>query len=353
MPTEIQRLEVVEPTVAEALQRADVDMQIQTARRFPRDIRRSIERCKELATLDAPTAQACSYALKRKGKDGRPTFINGPSVRLAEIIVSAWGNIRAQTRILDVGTKDVTAQAVCHDLESNVAIAKEVKRRITTRDGRRYGDDMIMMTCNAAASIALRNAIFAVIPKAYWQPVWDGAQNASFGDDKPIEERRSAMLEAFKGLGMSVDQVLSVVKRDKLDDVDIEDIKNLGGVFTSLRDGEMTVESLTGNGSKGEPKSLKDMAKKEAAKHAEEPVKPKERPQNEPEAQADGEIGDSDLYREIKAEYDKIPAGSRRLAAREQLGIGGRIELVRNMTITEANDILIGLQDIHKVMAMG
>lgn len=53
----------------------------------------------------------------------------------------------------------MTAQGVFHDLERNVAITYEVRRRIVDKNGRRYKPDMIGVTANAACSIALRNAI--------------------------------------------------------------------------------------------------------------------------------------------------------------------------------------------------
>ena len=86
---------------------------------------------------------------------------------MGEICLTAWGNAHAATKITEIGEKQVTAQAVCWDLEQNVRIAVEVRRRITDKRGNKFNDDMIGVTCNAAASIALRNAIFKVIPRAF------------------------------------------------------------------------------------------------------------------------------------------------------------------------------------------
>src|SRR5678816_4803120 len=97
------------------------------------------------------------YSLPRGGRN-----IVGPSVRFAEVVASSWGNIRSGARIIDIDDKFITAQGQCFDLEKNICVQVEVKRRITKKDGKRYDDDMIGVTGNAACSISLRNAVFKV-----------------------------------------------------------------------------------------------------------------------------------------------------------------------------------------------
>ena len=124
-----------------------------------------------MATLTQETAAACLYVLPRKDRDGKPVQIVGPSVRLAEICASAWGNIDFGSRIGREEQAYVIAQGFAFDLQTNTRCTFEVRRRITTREGRRYSEDLIQQTVNAAQSIALRNAIFRVIPRALVGPV--------------------------------------------------------------------------------------------------------------------------------------------------------------------------------------
>src|SRR3954464_1853056 len=135
----------------------EIGREIATAKRFPRSVTTFMRRAKEMATLTPEIAASCIYALPRK-ENGRQKNIEGPSARLAEICASAWGNLRAEGKVLGNDDQFVTARGTAWDVESNVAIAYEVKRRITTSKGDRYGADMIGVTGNAAASIALRNA---------------------------------------------------------------------------------------------------------------------------------------------------------------------------------------------------
>lgn len=88
-----------------AINKSEVDIQVSTAKAYPRDVEQSLKRIKQLATIDNETAENCFYALKRGD-----TFIEGPSVRLAEIIGCAWGNLRVQARIIGNDGKFITAQ---------------------------------------------------------------------------------------------------------------------------------------------------------------------------------------------------------------------------------------------------
>ena len=159
--TELVR-EVEGTGMVDVLQKGEIDMQIATAHKYPRSITQFRIDVMDMVTMDEGIAAECIYALPRGNK-----VIEGPSARLAEIVISAWGNSRAGTRIVEDRGNFIVAQAVFHDLQKNVAITYEVQRRITNKSGVRFNDDMITTTANAACSIALRNAVFKGVPKAY------------------------------------------------------------------------------------------------------------------------------------------------------------------------------------------
>lgn len=60
----------VNPTLPASMS-AGVDVQVATAKRFPRSIEAFVRRCKEMATLDAEVAASCVYALPRDGKQSQ------------------------------------------------------------------------------------------------------------------------------------------------------------------------------------------------------------------------------------------------------------------------------------------
>jgi len=234
-------LEVIQPSAIESIERAQIDIQIATARRFPRVLSAVKARMLSFATLDEETAQSCFYTLPaRKGGDGKP--LQGPSVRLAEIALSCYQNVKAGSRIIGDDGKFVTAQAVVHDLENNVCVVIEVQRRVTTKDGKRFGDDMIAVTGNAATSIALRNAVFRVVPRALINPVYHAARNVAVGDQKSLVVKRGKTIEWLGKKGVTLDRVLAAVGAAKLEDVNLEHLETLIGFGTSIKDGAITLE---------------------------------------------------------------------------------------------------------------
>lgn len=221
----------------EAQERAAIDIQIATAKRYPRTMSMVREKVLELATIDQSTAAECWYSLPREGK-----VISGPGVRLAEIVASSYGNLRTATRVVAIDEKHVTAQGVCHDLETNNAVSVEVKRRITNKYGKRYGDDMVMVTANAACAIALRNAVFKVVPGALLHDVFQKVKQVGMGDERTLAETREAIFAYFKGLGIDEKRVLGTVSKRAREDVTLEDAATLRGLATAIKEGTTTVE---------------------------------------------------------------------------------------------------------------
>ena len=234
-------VEVVASGVVEAQERAQIDTQIATAKRYPRAIAKCKASMLEIATLDEETAAGCFYTLPaRSGGDGKP--IQGPSVRMAEIALSSWGNLKAASRIIGDDGKSLTAQAVVVDLEKNVSVSIEVRRRVTNRDGRRYSDDMVNTTANAACSLALRNATFRVVPAAVIKPVYEAAKRVAIGNVKSITKTRAEIFERLKKKGVSEASILAVVGCAKIDEVDADKVADLIGIGNAIKDGQITLE---------------------------------------------------------------------------------------------------------------
>lgn len=223
------------------LSRQELDQQILTARAFPRSIRRFTTECLDMATLTEQVAADCIYALPRDGKT-----IEGPSARLAEIVASAWGNCRAGSRVVAEDAEFVTAQGVFHDLERNVSITYEVRRRITDRNGRRFKPDMIAVTGNAACSIALRNAVFKGVPKAFWSSIYDAARQAAVGDVKTISNKRADALAYLQKMGVTAEQVVAALGVGGIEDIGSDELTILRGFITAIKDGDASVDQVFG-----------------------------------------------------------------------------------------------------------
>lgn len=239
-----EQLEVIEniPVGAlEQMERASIDIQINTAKKYPRSLAVVKQRMLSFATLDEETAAGCFYTLPaRRGGDNKP--LQGPSVRLAEIALATYGHLRAGSRVIADDGKVLTAQGVVHDLENNVCISIEVKRRVTTKDGRRFSDDMVVTTGNAACSIALRNATFRVIPLALVKPVYEAAKRLAIGDAKSLSQRRAVAVEYFVKMGVPKDRIFGALGVSGLEDVTLEHLEVLQGYRTAIADKETTID---------------------------------------------------------------------------------------------------------------
>lgn len=251
----------------DTIERANVDSQIATAKQYPRDLRRAINNSIAMATLDGPTAQSCGYALPRGGKP-----ITGPSVHLAKLIVSNYGNIRAEAKVVQITDKQVISRGTCWDLENNVATAFEVRRSIVGRTGQRFSDDMITVTGNAANSIAYRNAVFSVIPRAITDKVYQAAQHCITGDlsdEDKIIARRKKCIDYFKDeFGITEQEVVMLCGKKTVNQIKANEIALLLGITQSLTDGDTTVDELMKPYRKEETKNAIAAAAAEAAKNA-------------------------------------------------------------------------------------
>jgi hypothetical protein len=227
---------------------AGIDVQVATAKRYPRSIESFVRRCKEMATLDAVVAASCVYALPRDGKT-----IEGPSARLAEIVASAWGNMRIQAGTSDQDDRFITARGEAWDVETNVAIGFEVRRRITNRQGQTFNDDMITVTGNAAASIALRNAVFKAVPSAFWKPIYNECRKVIAGDVRTFHARRDDTLKAFMVMGVTTERLLAALGLKGVLDLNLDHMVTLTGIYNALKDGETTIEESFPEGGAATP----------------------------------------------------------------------------------------------------
>ena len=227
----------------DAIEKANVDVQVSTAKQFPRNVTRAIQNSIVMATIDPETAQMMRYALPRGGKP-----ITGPSVHLAKLIVSNWGNVRAEAKVVQITDSQVVSRGTCWDLENNVATAIEVRRNIKGKGGQRFSDDMITVVGNAANSIAFRNAVFSTIPKAVTDKVYRAAQECITGDlsdEAKLLQKRTNCLKFFNDeYGITEEEVIKLCGKQTVNQIKAEEIALMLGIYQSLKDGDTTVEEV-------------------------------------------------------------------------------------------------------------
>lgn len=258
----VKRGQAQEVAVVEQMRRADIDTAISTAHAFPRDPVKAAHKMHQIVLGSVESAGRCYYTLPgRKTKDGtvgKP--IQGPSIRLMEIVAAEWGNLHVGTRLLEEGDRYIIVQGAARDLESNHTVETIVTRRITYRSGERYGDDLINVTIMAALSIAYRNVVKMVVPQTAWGPILDQAiamgkspaasTKTKSGQevDAELKKRVEGMTRAFEAYGITPSMILKKVGRKDMAEITFEDLGTLRGIYTALKEDFSTAEEEFGNG---------------------------------------------------------------------------------------------------------
>jgi len=249
MAGQLQKIDKVEGAALAVITAAEIDRQVATAKQYPRTVSKCLAELRSLVTSSEEVALECFYTLERKEKaqdGGKDTikFIVGPSVRFAELLVYCWTNLRVAVRIVEEGAEFLTAQGIAHDLERNNAVSAEVRRRITTKNGHRFGADMIGVTGAAASSIAWRNAVFDLIPPAVWRSCYEAARAKAVGDKKTLSERIAAAIGIFVKAGAVEAQIYPALGIAGKDELTEDHLILLRGLWTRVRDKEIDAAKI-------------------------------------------------------------------------------------------------------------
>lgn len=229
----------------ELVTRAEINQQIATAHAYPRNPAKAKSGMLTIATMDEETAGACFYSLPRGGKS-----IQGPSIRMAEIAASQWGNLRVQTRIIatvvDGPAPHVVIEGVSHDLESNLAVSVQKTRRITGKKANKGVPDAddIALAINACSAIAYRDSVFKVVPFAVVKPIVDRCRQIVAGDSMTIAARRSKCFEAFSKMGVTQKMILDSFGYRTIEEITADDLSDLHGRSTAIREEGAVIEEL-------------------------------------------------------------------------------------------------------------
>jgi hypothetical protein len=262
----------------------EVSVMVTTARRFPRPRDKDIAtKILERATLNSSIAEECLYTISRGNK-----AITGPSIRFAEIIRSCVKNIYVKAFIISDGSdhnaRSVKVGAMAYDCEDNAIESVEVVRGIMTsaKGGevqRKYTSDLINQTIMAAQAIARRNAIIALVPKALWIDALDQVERVVAGDESTLNQKRAKILEDFKKMKVDPEDLFEALGIEDSSEIGLNDLPQLRGMWTALKDGE-AVESVLGQATKKQKPAAVNPLANDLPKA--EPSKPAEKPQEKP-----------------------------------------------------------------------
>ena len=230
------------------------------AKQFPRDLAEVTARMNQ-ACSRLTLAQSATYAFPRGG-----TTVEGPSIRLAEALIGAWGN--AETGWKEVarhwdpkgadgnGCMVSECVAFCFDKETNVR--REISFTVNhTRDKNEYeGGKKVMKRvaleserdvyelCANMASRRIRACILQVLPGWLTEEALATTKKAlENGDSRPMADIIRSLEAKFREYGVSRAQLESNLGH-KLEETTKPEVVKLGKVYNSIADGMVRVKDV-------------------------------------------------------------------------------------------------------------
>jgi len=243
---------------------AEVQAAYVIAKKFPRNQHESY--MKILEACKRPTlAEHAMYAYPRGGQ-----LVKGASIRLAEAIAQAWGNIDCGVREISQSDGVSVAEAYAIDLETNSRITKvfHVPHKRDTKKGvTRLTDsrDIYELVANQGAR-RLRACILGIIPGDVIEAAVNRCAQTLESSDIPITEQVRKMISAFDELGVKVEHLEKRLGHN-LDATIPTEIVTLKGIYKSIKDGMakredfFDIASSTAQTAKEELKAILDKNK--------------------------------------------------------------------------------------------
>lgn len=220
---------------------AEVQGRMVIAKKFPRDQVRAMDAI--LLACQRPTlAEGALYSYARGGQE-----ITGASIRLAEAMAQAWGNIDFGIRELSQANGESTVEAYAWDLETNTRQSKifQVPHKRFTRQGTKDlidPRDIYELVANNGAR-RLRACILGVIPGDVQETAVRQCEETlkSTADTSP--ENIKKMLTAFADFGVTQKMIEAKIQR-RIDTMTPAQMVGLKKNYQSLKDGMASPSDL-------------------------------------------------------------------------------------------------------------
>lgn len=227
---------------------AEAQAKLVIAKRFPRDQFTAMQRIIEACSREG-LAQEAFYNYSRGGSS-----VSGPSIRMAETLAAAWGNLDYGINELSRRDGESEMQAYCWDLETNTFSQQKftvAHIRDTKGGGKALTEqrDIYEIGANMGAR-RLRARILAVIPKDVIDTAIETCKATLAGKNqrggKTFDARLKDMVKAFNNLGVNV-AMLETRLGHKIAETTVDEFADMTGVFNSLRSGDAKVGDFFGS----------------------------------------------------------------------------------------------------------
>lgn len=288
---------------AMAREMAEIQAKVFMAKTYPRDM--EAVKQKILANCSRPEmARSAIYQYPRGGQK-----VEGPSIRLAEMLALAFGNIESKTEVLDQNVVQSLVKVSAWDYESNRQSSRTfvVRHERDTKGGRMTLTDNrdIMEMINNIAARNRRACILELIPGDYVELAVNECSRTIQSKLELTQELISDMVNGFKEhFGITKEQLEARIGM-KVESITAQKFYDLDSVFSSLRDGigrpEQFFDMNLGKEKEKEPEQKSRKNSSQEALIAKAKTKKEGAPINpapQPEATLDDIIGEAEEEQE-------------------------------------------------------
>lgn len=242
--------------VAQSREAQSVQAAMVIAQKFPRDTTRAYSRIMEDCKRKT-LAEKSVYAYPRGG-----TTVTGPSIRLAECMARAWGNldfgivelerkpsmgsipgestVMAYCYDLETNTKSTTVFTVKHARDKNIKVGNEKKKIQELLTDER---DIYEMVANLGAR-RLRSRILAIIPVDIVESAVDQCEKTMEGGQGPLIDRVRSLVVYFQQNHGVTQEMIEKRVGHKVEAISEPELVKLRAIANSLKDGAASREDF-------------------------------------------------------------------------------------------------------------
>lgn len=228
----IQTMYANNPAIAREV--ATVQCQMLIAQSCPRNMA-NVQKRVEAACSRLQLASSAIYAYAKGGTD-----IQGPSIRLAEALINAYGNAKAGFEVTAQGDEESTVRAYAFDMETNTLMERTfvVSHWRHTKKGDSLLTDPreIYETVANNASRRVRACILAIIPSDLQEFAVQKCTETLTRGVNITPDTLNSLVEAFSSFGVTKPRIEKYIQR-KLEAITTSQYLKLKQVYAALRDG--------------------------------------------------------------------------------------------------------------------
>lgn len=222
-----------------------IKARIVVAQNIPRDLKQIKENLCEILE-DKEVAKNSFYVLPRRG-----VHIEGLSISFIKELAREYGHLTFGVRVLEQGATYAKVYAYAIDLKTNTDESREWKVLLPKRVvNAKNSSEEIYKFIFAEGAKRMRSCIERVLPEHLKNFAKNKVKQALLSKEKnktvmnkPLEDRFVDCVKAFQSLDSRITDpdVLELVRKARVEDIEDEDFVKAQGIYTSIKDGVVPV----------------------------------------------------------------------------------------------------------------